>query len=116
MLLALGLACWLARDDDSAARGLVTAMLLYNVAAVAVLVYAALSLKLSAIGLWPAVVLHVALALWCVLCLQGTKAQSPSATRREGEGLGCSARMFTRGATLKQHGDELLEVDEANKE
>jgi len=74
-LLAIGLACWLARDDgrSRSALGLIAALLLYNVAATVVLIHAGLGLKLSGIALWPAVVAHVALAFWCMVCLRGSR-------------------------------------------
>ena len=70
-LLALGIACWFARDNiqSRAARGLGAAMLFYNLAAVVLFIYAACYLKLQGIVLWPAVMLHAAMAAWCVLCL-----------------------------------------------
>src|SRR5271169_6714884 len=48
-LLALGVACWRARNDEHnrAAAGIVSAMLLYNISTVAVLVWARLGAGLS---------------------------------------------------------------------
>jgi hypothetical protein len=70
-LLALGVACWLARGDTQscAARGLVAAMLLYDVVAVAVLAFAGLGFGLHSVGLWPAAVLHAMMSVWCIMCL-----------------------------------------------
>src|SRR5260370_2310063 len=70
-LLTLGVACWLARTDtqSSAARGLVTALVIYN--RVVALVLAAAGLMSQPVGvlLWPAVVLHTAMMAWCILSL-----------------------------------------------
>jgi hypothetical protein len=70
-ILALGVACWLAREDAGgrAARGLVAAMLLYNAAVVAILILAWASQGLSGVALWPVVLIHTALAVWCVVVL-----------------------------------------------
>lgn len=71
-LLSLGVACWLAREDGAsrAGRGLIAAMLLYNVAAVAVLAHAGAGVRLAGILLWPTVALHAALAVSCLASLR----------------------------------------------
>jgi hypothetical protein len=70
-LLALGVACWLAREDavGRAAKGLIAAMLLYNLGVVAIFVLARMGAGLSGIGFWPVVLAHAGLAAWCVACL-----------------------------------------------
>ena len=71
-LLALGVACWLARGDTQsrATRGVVVAMLMYNLVVTAVLAFAGIDLGLHGVVLWPAVVLHAAMGAWCVACLR----------------------------------------------
>jgi Kef-type K+ transport system membrane component KefB len=76
-LFALGVACWLARGDTQsrAARGLISAMVLYDVATVAVLAFAGIGFGLHGVGLWPAVVLHAAMTVWCIRHLLRKPAQ-----------------------------------------
>jgi hypothetical protein len=71
-LTALGVACWLAHDDtpSRAARGLVATMWLYNIAIVAALAFAGVGHGLQGMLLWPAVVIHAGLAVWCIAWLR----------------------------------------------
>jgi hypothetical protein len=70
-LFALGVACWLARYDvqSCAARGLVSAMVLYNLGAVVILGAAGLQSRPTGVALWPAVLLHAAMTAWCLTSL-----------------------------------------------
>ncbi len=70
-LLALGVACWLASHDvqSRAARGVVSAIMIYNVGAVLVLGAAGLQMHPTGIALWPAVIVHAGMGAWCVTYL-----------------------------------------------
>jgi hypothetical protein len=68
-LVALAIACWQARNGErgSPATGVVEGMLFYNFAGALVLAYAGICLDLHGALLWPAIVLHLCLGVWCVL-------------------------------------------------
>jgi len=70
-LCALALASWLAHYDvqSRAARGLVGALLLYNFSTAGIL--GAVGITSQAVGalLWPAVIIHSSLTVWCIACL-----------------------------------------------
>ena len=70
-LFTIGSLCWVATNKRNglAARGVLSALLFYNVAVLVALVHANLALQLTGIGLWPVVSLHAALAGWCIACL-----------------------------------------------
>jgi len=74
-LLALGVACWLSRLDGQsrAATGLVAAMLLYDLAVVAILASIGIGSGPVGVALWPVVVLHGAMAVWCITCLRSKR-------------------------------------------
>jgi hypothetical protein len=82
-LVSLGVACWMARADGTGrAAGLAVALLVYNLAAAAVIAMHGLGPGSSGIGLWPACALHGALAAWCTLCLRrGSWHRIPESTR-----------------------------------
>jgi hypothetical protein len=71
-LLALGVACWFASYEvqNRAARGLASAMMLYNVGVILILGAAGLQSRPVGIALWPAVILHIAMSVWCVASLR----------------------------------------------
>ena len=69
-LVSIGVACWLARRADAVVTGLVAGMLIYNVAVPVLLIYAAMADGMQGVALWPASILHVMLAVWCLLCLR----------------------------------------------
>jgi len=70
-LISLGTACCMGRNETQgkAVKGLVTAMTVYNIGVIAVLLYAGIVLGLSGIGLWPVVLVHIAMTVWCILSL-----------------------------------------------
>ena len=80
-LLTLGIARWLARSDTQspAARGLTTAMVVYNFGVAFILGAAGLRLQPVGVILWPAAVLHTAMTAWCIVTLQ-----YPSVAERPG--------------------------------
>jgi hypothetical protein len=74
-LIALGIASWFARNttESSAVGGFVIALAFYNLGVFVVLVYAGTGLHLSGIGLWPVVLVHLAMAVWCIFILSWSK-------------------------------------------
>lgn len=74
-LVALAIACWQARNGErgSPATGVVQAMLFYNFAAALLFVYAGIRLDLRSALLWPAIVLHLGLGVWCLSNLWFTR-------------------------------------------
>jgi len=70
LLALVSLAGWRAMTGQSrAARGLVVAMLIYNISATALLRFPGIALGRMEWALWPAVALHAVMAIWCIMTL-----------------------------------------------
>jgi len=70
-LMALGIVCWMARNENqgTAVKGIIAGLFVYNAGVIAVLAYAEIGLDLSGLGLWPVVLVHFVMAIWCGLSL-----------------------------------------------
>ena|SRR5688572_2579152 len=64
-LITIAIACWLSVNEGQHAI-MIKAMLCYNIFSTVILVYAVLVEKLSGPALWPAVIVHLGLLVWCV--------------------------------------------------
>ena len=67
-IFALGAASWISRNDvkSRAVRGLVTALMIYNIGTALVLIYTGFS-GLSSISLLSVVMVHALMFGWCIL-------------------------------------------------
>ncbi len=74
-LLALGVACWLAQDDARSrdARAIISGMVIYNSGVAIVLGITGIQTPPGGILLWPAVILHAGMTVWCVGSLLAKK-------------------------------------------
>jgi hypothetical protein len=81
-LIAIGLTSGMARDAaaSQALRAILAGILVYDVAVAVVLAYAGIGLRLVGILLWPAVALHLILAVWCL-----TELRRGASQNRQGE-------------------------------
>src|SRR4051812_9837566 len=75
-LLSLGVACWLARNAANQ-NGLVAGLLIYNAAVPALLLHGWFAAQLGGIALWPASVIHAAMAVWCLACARPSRKGVP---------------------------------------
>jgi hypothetical protein len=65
-LMSIGTACWLLRNSGASGLALAKSLLVYNALSTLILLFAALGLKMTGLGLWPVIVIHFALSIWCV--------------------------------------------------
>jgi hypothetical protein len=69
-LLSLAVACWICCDVERVENpGIFAGLTVYNLGVPAVLVQGWWVKELNGVLLWPAVILHAALALWCIAAL-----------------------------------------------
>jgi|SRR5579862_2682643 len=71
-LFAIGATCWIGRSDapNATQLGLLVGVLIYDMAAGVILASFGFFANQVGIALWPAVVLHMVLAIWCLVAIR----------------------------------------------
>jgi len=72
-LISLATACWLSRNHTLPSVIMTKALVVYNFGAAILLIYVASVKNFSGFGLWPAVLLHAGLLVWCIQSLWNNK-------------------------------------------
>ncbi len=77
-VVTLATSWWVARNDEQShtLRGVVGGMVVFNAGVVIALGYAGVILRLSTILLWPFILIHLALAVWCFIRLLNKSEQT----------------------------------------
>jgi len=67
-LIVIGFVCWINRNGEliNSTKGLVGAIGLYNFGVIVVFVAVGLSPEAIGVGLWPIVVAHLVMGIWCI--------------------------------------------------
>ena len=69
VLIAIAIVCWLLKTDNQSSV-MVKVMLGYNIFSITLLVYAVLVERIAGPGLWPTVLIHFGLLVWCLSSLR----------------------------------------------
>ncbi|MCE9657744.1 MAG: hypothetical protein K8R60_04240 [Burkholderiales bacterium] len=75
-LIAIGLACWMEAvgERPGAPTGLLVGLLAYNGAIPVLLLHSLAASGTNGLGLWPTVILHIAVCLWIAVELRSQRA------------------------------------------
>ena len=68
-LISLAIACWLSRNNTQSSLVMIKALVMYNISAASVLALGKLTEKFTGLALWPVVLLHAGLLVWCLQSL-----------------------------------------------
>jgi hypothetical protein len=74
-LISLAIACWFSKNYPESSLVIIKALIVYNISAAMLLAYSGLVDHFSGIGLWPAVIIHTVLFVWCIQSVREVRSE-----------------------------------------